>query len=151
MKRPYNAGRPKIEVYQYDKDGKFIKRWDCINDVRQVYYEGTRHPMFLQNRPYHVLPDETMLVKERIGRKEVFRLYERINNPLVVPEHKLKPVEILNIDGHVVAAFANIKVLLTLTDIKPATVYNHLTKLKGTDIPHNKLRITIRESNIEDL
>lgn len=151
MSRGYNAGRPKIPVFQYNKDGRFIQKWNCMNDVRREYYGEAQQPMFVQNRPYHVLPDNTMLVKERVGRKEIFRLYERINNPLIVPEHRLKPLEILNIDGDVVAAFANIKVLLTLTNIKPSTVYNHLNTLKGTDLPHNKLRITIREIKEEQV
>lgn len=151
MKKSYLRGRPRIKVYQYNRKGEYIQSWDAIADVRQKYYDEKyegKFPIFPNNLDYHVLPDDTMLLKERLGRKAITHLFNRLENPLIFKGSQIKPVEVLNMDGDVVATFINPKALKVFTGLTDSMIWCYLNKNEKKNLPHNKLRINLRYQDV---
>ena len=71
------SGRNKIAVYQYDRNGKFIEKYDSLAVVRGKYYGNYigKFPIFGRIKDYHLLPDGTILFKERIYRDNVITIF----------------------------------------------------------------------------
>ena len=150
--RAYFRGRKRQKVYQYDKEGKFIRSYETIADARKEFYNDVNgvYPMFRDGADYHILPDDTVLVKERIGREGIVHMLNVINNPLVYEEDDVKPFTIYNISGEPVASFINIKAATVLTDMTYQQIYNHLNYKRKDNVPVNKLKITIKYDDIEE-
>ena len=139
------SGRAKIKCYQYDFSGKYIQSWDSIAGVRDRYYGNVvgKYPIFRDNSSYHILPDDTIILKERIGRDNIRRLIARLNNPLIIDDNNLDQINILNMDGKVVATFANENIARELTAMTRSQMYSYRNRKTGSNLPHNKLRITV--------
>ena len=125
------SGRPKQKTFQYDKEGKFIRAYECLADVRKRYYynDGGVRPMFV-NKDYELLPDNTYLVKERIGRKGITLLDKIINSKYTFKNKKL--VSLINVKNEEIAIFANIHIAHRLTQIPYSTIYNQLNESKNS-------------------
>ena len=140
------SGREKIETYQYDRKGKYIAKYNSLAEVRSKYYPDIigKYPIFARIKNYHILPDDTILLKDRTYRDYVVRLFHRIENPLIFKESDIRPVEVLNMDGDVIATFINPQAASILTGISDHNMWSFLNRNEGKNIPRNKLKISFR-------
>ena len=65
--RAYNAGRPRIKVYQYDKNFKYLRSYESQSEIFNKYFDGKKGELF-HNKEYRELPDGTFVSDYRIGR-----------------------------------------------------------------------------------
>jgi len=140
----YYRGRERIKVYQYDHNGKYIRSYETIAEARDDHYADVNgvYPMFRDNATYHLLPNNTILFKERTYRDQVVRTLRRIANPLVIKNDKdIKPFVVYNIDNEPIATFVNINTAVILTGMSYASIMSMLTKKKTDGMPHNELKI----------
>lgn len=134
------SGKPKQKAYHYDNDGKFIKEYSCMEEIRKEYYSSDKgkRPLFVTNakipngtykvitKDYLKLPDNTFATKERIGREGIRKINKRINNPFINNENKY--FDILNLDNEVIASFNNIKVAAVLLNKSVSNIHSRLKK-----------------------
>ena len=127
------SGRPKNRVYQYDKDGMFLQTFECENDIRKKYYQTDKgkRPLFTNttkyvNIKYHILPDETLLFKERIGRTGVKEFNKRLNDEFLKLSTKNKTVRVFNLDNKEIARFINMNIASKMTGIPIGTIHHSL-------------------------
>lgn len=142
------AGLKKIKTYQYDKDGKRLKVFNSMQEVRDKYYKGAKYPMFksIKDPTMHKLPDGTFLFKSPTYRNEIKNKIRRFNNNLIVGENKHKPIEVINIDGVKVAEFYNESMASKLMSISRNKIASYL-RGKKTRTASNELGIYIRYKN----
>jgi hypothetical protein len=137
--------RQKIKVYQYDKQGKYLRTYDSMREVTMKYFNNPHYPLFenkihiggeIKKRIYDILPDDTYVVKKRIGRDKLL-MEVKIDNDIYCKTYKAdKPVEVFNLLGQKVAEFANIRVAESLTNIDRSTLDS---RLKSVNKKVNKL------------
>lgn len=128
------SGRPKQKRYQYDRNGRFIREFESESDCRREYYSNItgKYPMFNRNgvkfdREYHILPDDTFLFKERVGRVGVRDLKRRLDSKEFLNINFKEPrIKCLNLDNKVVATFANINIAHKMTNIPIGTIWHSL-------------------------
>lgn len=122
------AGNPPIKVYQYNKDGKFLKMFDSIQDVRKEYYkeDSGKRPFFRFKSLYTILPDNTIVCKEKVGREFVKHVFKRLSNPFVRLDETSPLIKLFNIDNKVIATFKDIMIASKLTGISYRTIYAQL-------------------------
>ena len=125
------SGRPKQNVFQYDTNGKFIKSYECINDARKRYYfnDKGKRPMFTE-KDYHVLPDNTYLVTERIGRDAIKLLVKKSKSEFIKINEE-KTIKLFNLDNREIARFASISIAHKLTNIPISTIFHQVNDGKG--------------------
>ena len=140
------SGRERIVTYQYNRRGKFIAKYNSLAEVRSIYYPDIigKYPIFARIKDYHLLPDDTIILKSRMYRDYVVRLFNRIENPLIFNESDINPIEVLNMDGDVIASFINAKAISVLTGISDKSIWDSLNRNEGKNIPRNKLKISFR-------
>jgi hypothetical protein len=140
------SGRPPIKVYQYDENGKYIQSYNCTNDARSKYYGNAAYPMFRDQRSdkLHKLPDNTYLCRTRLGRDNVKFEVARMHNDfsLFGLKELNEPMQILNLDGVVIAEFRNVYLASKLLNI-PTT---RLTQMSNSTnrIPQNERKLRTR-------
>lgn len=137
------SGRPKQKAYHYDNNGKFIKEYSCMNEIRQEYYssDSGKRPLFRTNarnqdgsykiveKDYIQLPDNTFVTKSRVGRIGIKDIKRRINNPFLGIEERT--IEAYNLDNKIVATFKGLKIAANLTNIPYGTIVSQLEKGQG--------------------
>jgi hypothetical protein len=138
------SGRPKQKRYEYNQDGKFIREYVCENDIRKEYYaeDKGKRPLFgttktnhkgkvySYNYSYHILKNNNIIVKERIGREGIKNLIKHINNDFVKIYNK-KKINVINLDNEIIASFISENIAAKMTNIPISTIHNQLTKGKG--------------------
>lgn len=138
------SGRPKQKRYEYNQEGKFIREYECENDIRKEYYsqDKGKRPLFGTTRTnykgktysytylYHILKNNNIIVKERIGRIGIKNLLRHINNDFVNISNK-KKINVINLDNEIIASFVNINIASKMTNIPLSTIHSQLTKSKG--------------------
>ena len=144
--RGYSSGREKVKLYHYDLNGKRLRTFESMAEVRDKYYEGKKQPLFV-NIDYKVvqlLPDATCITKEPIGREKLRPLIARFDASFLVHKNqKYEPIEILNFDRVVVAEFYNMTVASKMMGMTQAALYKIATK-KTDEMPSNKYKIYVR-------
>lgn len=135
------AGKAKIRIYEYSIKGKLLNTYDSMNDASIGTY-GKKRPLF-QEKEYHITPSGSSLFKERMRRDVVFRFFQRLVNPLILRDD-WRVVELVNMDGDVVAEFASIKVASALTGDKYGTIHGSAEYRICKSLPKNKLRYKYR-------
>jgi len=129
------SGRPKQKRYEYDQNGKFIKQFECENDIRKQYYSKDvgKRPLFGGNKynyDYHILKNNNIIVKERIGRIGIKNLLRRINNDFVNISNE-KKINVYNLDNKIVASFINMNIAAKMTGIPLQTIHSQVNRGKG--------------------
>lgn len=134
------SGLSKVKLYHYDtliNRCKRIKVFDSYQALRDVYYKGNKFPLFKVgwDHDIHKLPDNTYVTKFLINREALINKIYRAEDPLKlnVGFHKVKPVIIKNINGEVIAEFANIAIANKLTGIN----CNRYLRKKTSSRPFN--------------
>lgn len=130
------SGRPKIKVYEYQQDGKFVETYECMNDARRKYWPADKgqRPLFKNgNYTYDFvkLPNGNVLVQNRVGRDNIKVMIKRANSPWIDESHDNKYIQVLNMDKKVIATFKNIRIASTMTNISQATIHHSLNDSKG--------------------
>lgn len=130
------SGRPKIKVYEYQKDGKFVKAYDCINDARREYWPNDRgqRPLF-KNGTYVYdfvkLPNGNILLQNRMYRDHIKKMIKRSESPWIDESNDNRYIQVLNMDGEQIATFKNIRIAGKMTNISDKTIYQSLNNNKG--------------------
>jgi hypothetical protein len=129
------SGRPKQKRYQYDESGKFIKVYESEADCRKEYYNYSKgkYPFFRKSKEvfsldYHILPDNTFLFKERVGRDGVRELKKRLTDDFINLKEDKPLIRCLNRDNKVIATFKDIYIANKLTKIPVGIIYHSLNR-----------------------
>lgn len=111
-------GRLKQEVYLYDTDGKYLRSFESCSEFARTF----QFPENLFSRDFEVyeFEDGRVAATYRIGRKgiESWRRYKKseytkeyrgrkIAETVYKETDSLKEVELINLDGEVIATFKN--------------------------------------------
>jgi hypothetical protein len=125
------SGRPKVKRFEYDSNGKYIKEYDCENDVRKSHYPNDigKRPLFTNKQlihNYHILPNGNFVTKERIGRKGIIEIQKRLNNDFIKIKNNDKNINVYNLDNKIIATFANIQIASKLSNIPIGTIHHQL-------------------------
>lgn len=134
------SGRPRNKVYHYTQDGRFIKMFDCENDVKREYYPNTNRPLFVRQssnrdgKVYHYnyetiqLPDDTIISKIRIGREGVRNFIKKSKSSFTNISDNEKVIEVYNLDNKVIATFKGLHVASKITNISASTIHHQVTR-----------------------
>lgn len=124
------SGKPKVKIYQYSSEFKYMRSYESQSEVFNKYYDGKKGDLF-QNKQYKELPDGTFVSWYKIGR-EGLRRHTRIDNcPFCTKNITDRSFSAYNLKGEKIATFSSIRVFQHMTNIPINTVYNSLTKGKG--------------------
>ena len=142
------SGRLKQNVFQYDSDGYFLKKYESKSEVELDYPSIKPNQLFrnIKDKIFHKLPDNTYLSKERYVRDKLLLEIKRNNDPLIITENKYddkKEIEFLNSDKIVIASFHNIKIASLLTNISPNEIHSIMNSTL-MEYPKNKYKIYIK-------
>lgn len=133
----YYRGRPRLKLYQYDAEFKYLRSYETQSEVFDKYYDGKKGELF-RGKEYKELPDGTYIAAYRIGRTGL-AYWTRVYNCVYCSKNITdKPFSAYNHEGNKVASFANSRVFTAMTGIPSTTVVNALTTLKGKTA-HNGL------------
>jgi hypothetical protein len=134
--------RQKEKVYQYDKNGKFIKEWESQTEVRNKYYSDAigKYPIFrkdskgskITSKNISILPDETLISSERIGRIGVMEFLKRYNNPYInrsirSGKYAKSRINVYDLDNNKIAEFKDIDIASKITGEPYNTIYNRVS------------------------
>lgn len=141
--------KPKIKLYRYSNDGRYIEKFESITEARNKFYANYvgKIPMFRKDSNFHFLPDGTVLTKNRIGREEVKKRVLIENNPLLNinnTKHTGRPIVVFDLNGDFIAEFKDIKTASILMNINTSKIVNLIKRHKGKYRRHNKLGIDIK-------
>lgn len=127
------AGREKIKLYSYNLEGKDAQKFESTSDFRRAYYSDIKgkKPIFTHNTmglDYGIHKDR-IVFKSPVGRKKAVLCYRIHTSPYVKNEDKLdiRPIQVLNLEGEVIAEFKTLRLLTKLTNINPSLVTRQLT------------------------
>lgn len=135
------SGRDKIKVFQYDKEGKYLKTFESLAEIQKLYFKG-KQPLFVYEE-IMLLSDNTYICKERIGRDKLLQYLKRKENKLLVKERENKPIIVYNWDKIQIAEFYNIRIAAELLNIPSGSIHS-IMKNTMNFIPSNKLGIYIK-------
>ena len=118
------SGRAKQKVYLYGESGTFIREFQSETEASKHFY-GNKRPLF-QNKEHHLISNFSILLKERIGRDNVKKLFRKINSPFITIRANEKPVECLNLNNEVIATYKGAHIASLLSNVPKATIYHQL-------------------------
>lgn len=124
------SGRAKQKVYQYDGKGTFIQEFESEAVASRRYY-GDKRPLF-QTKDYHLTDPTSILLKKRIGRDNVKKLFKKINSPYITCAIT-KPVECLNLNNEIVATYRGAHFAALLSGVDRGTIDHQLKSGKSTN------------------
>lgn len=112
------AGRPKMKMYEYDNNGKFIQIYETQQDVFNKYYKGRKRPLLREGKEYGILPNGHYICDKQIGRDRIQKI-QRIEGSKYVARasEKKRPVAVYNLAGEKIATFRSIYMASVLTNI----------------------------------
>lgn len=132
------SGRVPIKVYQYDNEGKFLKTFNSMSEVRVQYFPNDigKRPLFGSRdyiKDYTILNDNTLISLNRIGRQKVKFLFKLHDNKYV-PKKKIikQEIECYNLAGDLLGTFTSIFAASILCNIPFAMVHKQLNRNTGT-------------------
>lgn len=138
------AGHEKIKLYHYDNNGKFLKEFESISDLRKKYFnkELGKRPLCRSKRwelfNYDVLPDNTYYSNYRIGREKLLKLERVVNSPYCFNQATDKiEVEMYNLLNEKIALFKNIHIASLVTKLSKTTIYHSCNE--GKNMPKGDL------------
>jgi len=124
------SGRPKQEIYLYDSDGKYLRKFESSSEFCRTFQFDDN--LFSRLDGVFEFEDLRVAATYRIGREgiEAWRRYKKsvytkkyVGRKIaetVLNNNKIgNPLELINLDGEVIATFKNFyfaKKLLKMTD-----------------------------------
>ena len=122
------AGKPKLKIYQYSSEYKYLRAFETQSEVFDKYYEGKKGRLFT-NPDFRELPDGTFVSPYRIGRDRLRQLVIIDNDPLCQINAKDKSVAFINRKNKTIATFSSIRVAEQLTGIDYSTIQSELKSI----------------------
>lgn len=124
--------RSKQKVFLYGKTGCFIREFQSETDA-SVYYYNNKRALFQYNS-HHLISDSCILLKERIGRDAVKKLFRKINSPFITTRSDDKLIECLNLNNEVIATYKGLHIASLLSNVPKPTIFNQLKNNKGSHV-----------------
>lgn len=145
------AGRKPVEIFEYNSEGEFVRKFKTQVECRIFHYahiEGKIPILRLKrmNIKYSVLDNGNFLVKERLGRSRIKflrRLHESDYCTDLINREK-RIIQVFNLEGKLLLEARNINVLTKLTNISHTTVCQRL-KEGSKQIPKGELDFRYKE------
>lgn len=133
------AGRERIAVYEYNKDGSYIRKFDCISDYKEVHFPDipTKPTFWRTYKGYrYQITGETIALDGRPGREFIILLYKISQSKfcnLNRSSGDSKPVEVVNLKGEVLAEYKTARIAALMNpQINNVTIDGQLKRKKGT-------------------
>lgn len=129
-------GRANKLVFEYNLEGKYIRRWNSENDFRNNYYSDDlgKRPIFvdeIKGFKYHITHNETIALLERPGRdfiKLMVRIYKSDLCNFYENKGSEKPIQMFNLKDELLAEFGSIVIAEKLTNIPRETIGSQLKR-----------------------
>ena len=127
------SGRAPIKIFEYDRDGKYIRTFQNMTLCRDFHFSDIdgKIPILRFKRvgiDYGLTKEGNYLVKERLGKqrlKYIRRLHEsEYCTDLITKRHKI--VQMFNLEGVLLLEARNLNVLAKLTNILHGTISQQL-------------------------
>ena len=144
------AGREKIKCYEYDLQGKYIREYESIQEVRDKFYPNDKgkRPIIFNKEGYFKIENYGFIANHKIGR-DTLRINERIKNSKYCNYKSLddeKEIEIYNLKGEKIAEFKNLYLISILTNIPKNTIISQINDSckKRQKLPKGELIFKIK-------
>jgi len=130
------SGRPKLKVYEYSHQGKYMGYYESISDVRKKYFSHIKGVASLFKKEelghkYELLED-SILFQERVYRDDVKYIMAILNSPFCnLPKSKEGIVQVFNYKKVLLAEFQSLNIASKmLPHIPKATIVHQLNESK---------------------
>ena len=149
------AGRVPIKIFEYDRDGKYIRTFQNMTLCRDFHFSDIdgKIPILRFKRvgiDYGLTKEGNYLVKERLGKqrlKYIRRLHEsEYCTDLITKRHKI--IQVFNLEGILLLEARNLIVLTKLTNIPQTTISQQLSR-GVQSIPKGEFLIKYKEEEVE--
>lgn len=129
-------GRPNKFVFEYDFNGKYLRKWNSESDFRKHYYTDDlgKRPLFkesIRGIYYHITHNDTIALIERPGRDFILFML-RVHNSLLCNfnnnEYSSRPIQMFNLKDELLAEFSNFRIAEYLLNIPRGTIYSQLQR-----------------------
>jgi hypothetical protein len=117
------AGRPKMKMYEYDQNGRFVCEYPTQYEVFVKYYEGKKRPLIRKGEQYAILPNGHFIANYRIGRERLMYYEKAKASKYVSTAGEIrKNVVAYNLLGERVATFRSVHMAALITGIGRSTI-----------------------------
>lgn len=130
------SGREKIMVYSYNFKGADARIYGSQSDFRDFMYPVMKgkKPIFTHKTlglDYGIHKDR-IVFKSPVGKQKAVQCYNIHISPFVKKEDKIdaRPVQILNLEGEVIAEFKTLRLLVKLTGLPEGTISHQLNNTR---------------------
>jgi hypothetical protein len=133
------SGRKPIKIHQYTFEGKKLKVWKNMSELKSHYFNNTQYPIFENSKEYDIV-DNTILFKVAVGRETVKRVVKILNSEFV-PKRKLNNtfnIGCYNLNGDLLATFTSDFALSALLGKKHSLAANYSKAKKLSYFSGNK-------------
>lgn len=129
-------GRTKIKVFEYNLEGKYLRKWDSESEFRSNYYssDSGKRPIFekeLKGFKYHITHNDTIALKERPGR-DFIRFIIRVDKSKFCNmrnnQGAEKPIVMFNLKDEAIAEFSSLRLCELLLNIPRETIVSQLSR-----------------------
>ncbi|MCE4064318.1 hypothetical protein LXM63_04375 [Chryseobacterium gleum] len=129
-------GRPNKYVFEYDFNGKYIRKWNSESDFRKHYYTEDigKRPLFIDSVNgihYHITHHDTIALVERPGRDFILFMLRVHNSPLCNfknNEGSSRPIQMFNLKDELLAEFSSLRIAEYLLNIPRGTISAQLNR-----------------------
>lgn len=126
------SGRVPVKIYQYSLDGKYLRTFNTMIEAFNYYYDnGTKGRLMENNATIRLMPDDTVICKDRIGRDRIRKEVKILNSKycgFYNSSHANRSFSIYNLKNEKLATFNNIQVCSVLTGIDQSTINSALSR-----------------------
>lgn len=120
------GGKAKIECYEYDLKGAFVRTYESLQEVRDRFFpkDKGKRPLFKSNQDYFKIENYGYIANFKIGRKGL-KEAEKVKNSKYCKESKKMGtygIEVFNFKGEKLAEFKNLYIMTLMTNIPASTI-----------------------------
>jgi hypothetical protein len=128
------AGRQKIKCFEYSEDGKYLREYGSIQEVREKFYIGDngKRPLFRDNSGYFKTPIGTFIANHRIGRDKLMKSERLKNCPFCTYRTGIqdnKAFEIFNLKNEKIAEFKDVHKASLLLNLSYKNIWSRLNSI----------------------
>ena len=148
------AGKAPIKIFEYDRDGKYIRTFQNMTLCRDFHFSDIDGKMPILrfkkvNINYGLTKEGNYLVKERLGRqrlKYIRRLHEsEYCTDLIAKKHKI--IQVFNLEGVLLLEARNATILNKLVCIPQGTISQQLSR--SVQHPKGEFLIKYKEEEVD--
>lgn len=137
-------GRASKKVYEYDFEGKYVRKYESISEFRQRHYteDKGKRPLFIkqiEGIEYHITPQDTIAFTERVIREKTLFILKAHTSKLCNlsnTKQSKQPIEMLNLKNEVIAEFASLRLaeILLNGNFSRGTIYSQLNSREDKSV-----------------